>query len=59
MPCIFIGDIENLKKEHEKALAEFEKAQETNKERMDQTLQEKLEARRTRRARQQQQQQMA
>ncbi|KAK7096272.1 M protein, serotype 2.1-like [Littorina saxatilis] len=45
------GNIEQLKQQHEKEMAEFEKAQETNKARMEQGLQEKLAARRNRRAR--------
>lgn len=53
------GNIEHLKKEHEKAMEEFDRTQETNKARIDQALQEKLEARRTRRARQQVQEQMS
>lgn len=40
-------------------MEEFDRTQETNKARMDQALQEKLEARRTRRARQQVQEQMS
>lgn len=45
------GNIEQLKQQHEKELAEFEKAQETNKARIEQGLQEKLAARRNRKAR--------
>lgn len=43
------GNIDQLKKQHEEELAEFEKAQELNKARVDQGLQEKLRARRSRR----------
>lgn len=43
------GNIDELKKQHEEELAEFEKAQELNKARVDQGLQEKLRARRSRR----------
>ena len=50
-PFCFSGNIEQLKKQHEKEMAEFEKAQETNKARMEQGLQEKLAARRNRRVR--------
>ena len=47
-----VGNISELKDQHEKELAEFNKAQETNKARMDQGLQEKLAARRSRKRRQ-------
>ncbi|KAL8572357.1 hypothetical protein ACOMHN_023126 [Nucella lapillus] len=52
-PCQeeLFGNIEQLKQQHERELAEFEKAQETNRARMEQGLQEKLAARRTHRAR--------
>ena len=43
------GNIDQLKKQHEEELAEFEKQQELNKARVDQGLQEKLRARRSRR----------
>lgn len=43
------GNIDQLKKQHEEELAEFEKAQEMNKARVEQGLQEKLRARRSRR----------
>ena len=43
------GDIDQLKKKHEEELAEFQKAQEMNKARVEQGLQEKLRARRSRR----------
>ena len=43
------GDIDHLKKQHEEELAEFEKAQEMNRTRQEQGLQEKLRARRSRR----------
>ena len=43
------GDIDQLKKQHEEELAEFEKAQELNKARVEQGLHEKLRARRSRR----------
>ena len=43
------GNIDQLKKQHEEELAEFEKAQEMNKARQEQGLQEKLRARRSRR----------
>ena len=43
------GNIDQLKKQHEEELAEFEKAQEMNKARVQQGLQEKLRARRSRR----------
>lgn len=43
------GNIDQLKKQHEDELAEFEKAQEMNKARVQQGLQEKLRARRSRR----------
>lgn len=43
------GNIDQLKKQHEDELAEFEKAQEINKARVQQGLQEKLRARRSRR----------
>ncbi|XP_013415071.1 uncharacterized protein LOC106177002 isoform X1 [Lingula anatina] len=46
------GDIEELKKQHEREMEEFQRAQEINKARMDQGLQEKLKARRSRRQRQ-------
>ncbi|XP_050398744.1 uncharacterized protein LOC126816350 isoform X1 [Patella vulgata] len=45
------GNIEQLKKQHEQELKEFEKAQEINKARMEQGLQEKLRQRRNRRQR--------
>ncbi|KAK7475332.1 hypothetical protein BaRGS_00033408, partial [Batillaria attramentaria] len=45
------GNIEQLKQQHEKEMAEFEKAQETNKARIEQGLQEKLRQRRNRRTR--------
>ena len=43
------GNIDQLKKQHEEEMAEFEKAQELNRARVDQGLQEKLRARRSRR----------
>ena len=43
------GNIDQLKKQHEEELAEFEKQQELNKARVEQGLQEKLRARRSRR----------
>lgn len=43
------GNIDQLKKQHEEELAEFEKQQELNKTRVEQGLQEKLRARRSRR----------
>ncbi|KAK3095830.1 hypothetical protein FSP39_019713 [Pinctada imbricata] len=46
------GNIEQLKKQHEKESADFDKAQEMNKARMQQGLDEKLAARRNRRNRQ-------
>ncbi|XP_064645995.1 putative mediator of RNA polymerase II transcription subunit 26 isoform X3 [Lineus longissimus] len=46
------GNIDELKKQHEQEIEEFNRAQEMNKVRMDQGLQEKLMARRSRRARQ-------
>lgn len=48
---IFTGNIEQLKQQHEKEMEEFEKAQETNKARLEQGLEEKLRERRNRRAR--------
>lgn len=42
------GDIEQLKKKHEEELAEFEKTQNMNRARVEQGLQEKLRARRSR-----------
>ncbi|KAI8785889.1 reticulocyte-binding protein PFD0110w isoform X1 [Biomphalaria glabrata] len=45
------GNIEQLKKQHEKEMAQIEKAQETNKARIEQGLQEKLKERRTKRSR--------
>ncbi|KAI8503134.1 hypothetical protein Bbelb_189550 [Branchiostoma belcheri] len=54
------GDIEFIKKQHEKNVAEYEKNQEINRARMQQGLEEKLRARRKRRERlQAQQQEMA
>ncbi|XP_041356021.1 serine/threonine-protein kinase dst2-like [Gigantopelta aegis] len=50
------GNIEQLKKQHEQELKEFEKAQEMNKARMEQGLQEKLKMRRSRRQRIEEQQ---
>ena len=46
------GDITELKETHKQQLAEFEKAQDLNKTRMDQGLQEKLRARRSKRRKQ-------
>ena len=43
---LFTGNIQQLKLEHDKNLAEYNKAQELNKARMEQGLQEKLNARR-------------
>jgi len=54
-----VGNIEELKKEHEKNIEAFNKAQEANKSRMDQGLKEKLAARRSRRRRQDMQDQQA
>ncbi|KAH9509685.1 hypothetical protein Btru_044242 [Bulinus truncatus] len=45
------GNIEQLKKQHEMDMAQIEKAQETNKARIEQGLQEKLRERRTKRSR--------
>jgi len=45
------GDIDELKKQHEKEMEEFNKAQDVNKARMEQGLQEKLRARRSRKQR--------
>lgn len=47
------GNIDQLKKKHEEDIAEFEKAQEMNKARVEQGLQEKLQARRNRKKRMQ------
>lgn len=47
------GNIDQLKKKHEEEIAEFEKAQEMNKARVEQGLQERLQARRNRRKRMQ------
>ncbi|KXJ27070.1 hypothetical protein AC249_AIPGENE13687 [Exaiptasia diaphana] len=49
------GNIDQLKKKHEEEIAEFEKAQEVNKARVEQGLQERLRARRSRRRKMQQQ----
>ncbi len=46
-----LGDIEGIKQQHEKEMVEFSKAQEMNKARLEQGLQEKLKARRSRRRR--------
>ena len=46
------GNIEELKKAHKQQIEEFEKAQSLNKSRMDQGLQEKLRARRSKRIKQ-------
>ena len=46
------GNIEELKKTHKQQIEEFEKAQSLNKTRMDQGLQEKLRARRSKRIKQ-------
>lgn len=43
------GDIEELKQTHKQQIEEFEKAQSLNRTRMDQGLQEKLRARRSKR----------
>lgn len=53
VPTVFslTGNIESLRKNHEKEMEEFDKAQEMNKARMEQGLQEKLRARRSRRER--------
>ncbi|XP_059171272.1 uncharacterized protein LOC131952564 isoform X2 [Physella acuta] len=45
------GNIEQLKKQHEQEMAQIEKAQESNKARIEQGLQEKLRERRTKRSR--------
>jgi len=50
------GNIDQLKKKHEEEIAEFEKAQEMNKARVEQGLHERLQARRNRRRKMQQQQ---
>ncbi|KAK3697165.1 hypothetical protein QZH41_013542 [Actinostola sp. cb2023] len=50
------GNIDQLKKKHEEEIAEFEKAQELNKARVDQGLQERLQTRRNRKRKMQQQQ---
>eukprot|EP00058_Branchiostoma_floridae_P017716 XP_002603205.1 hypothetical protein BRAFLDRAFT_126988 [Branchiostoma floridae] len=51
------GDIEFIKKQHEKNVQEYERSQEINRARMQQGLEEKLRARRKRRERLQAQQQ--
>ncbi|CAL1541913.1 unnamed protein product [Lymnaea stagnalis] len=47
----YVCNIEQLKKQHEQEMAQIEKAQETNKARIEQGLQEKLRERRTKRSR--------
>lgn len=47
----FAGNIDKLKKQHEQEMQEFAKTQEVNRARMEQGLQEKLRARRSRRMR--------
>ena len=47
------GNIEELKEAHKTQLADFEKAQTVNKTRMEQGLEEKLRARKSKRRRQQ------
>ena len=47
------GNIEQLKKQHEKEISDFQKAQEMNKARLQQGLEAKLAARRNRQARSQ------
>jgi hypothetical protein len=44
------GDIEQLKKQHEKEVSDFQKAQDMNKARLQQGLEAKLAARRNRRS---------
>lgn len=53
------GEMDSLKKQHEKDVQEFEKAQEMNKTRTEQGLQEKLAARRNKRQRMQAQTEQA
>lgn len=48
---VLFGNIEELKTKYEKQVAEFSKAQDVNKARVDQALQDKLRARRSRRKR--------
>jgi len=51
-PDALFGNIDELKQQHEREIAEFNKAQDLNKARMEQGLQEKLAARRSRKKRQ-------
>lgn len=46
---VLSGNIEQLKKQHEKEISDFQKAQEMNKARLQQGLEAKLAARRNRR----------
>ena len=46
-----LGDIDNLKRQHEQEMEEFQKQQEVNRARLEQGLQEKLRSRRSRRMR--------
>ena len=55
MLILLAGNIDELKKQHEREIAEFDKAQGLNKARMEQGLEEKLKARRSRRKRQEMQ----
>lgn len=48
---IFLGDIDKLRKQHERDMEDLDKTQELNKARIDQGLQEKLRARLSRRKR--------
>ena len=45
---VLFGNIEELKTKYEEQVAQFSKAQDVNKARLDQALQEKLQARRIR-----------
>lgn len=53
------GNIEELKEAHKQQIEEFEKAQSLNKTRMDQGLQEKLRARRSKRVKQKMQEEQS
>ena len=51
MSFFLTGDINELKKQHDKDMEEYERTQELNKARMDQGLQDRLRQRRSRRRR--------
>lgn len=51
---LLFGDVERLKEQHEREMKELKEAQDLNKSRMQQGLEEKLRARRSRRTRQEQ-----